>query len=179
MGRHLKRPAAPECASRTPCSASFFGLRARPATRKSSCFISRPTFVTLRPWKTHAFGFRLRANAPEGQKRFPISSSVASTTFIPNFHFVSVLCRWAASDKLVECLGHGLLLNGDVRTTDPGCTMRRSASSKGIPCPRLTHPIADPATPSNFKLARWCRADERSSSTLTLQSRPRLGAASR
>ena len=24
--------------------------------------------------ETHAFGFRLRANAPEGQKRFPISS---------------------------------------------------------------------------------------------------------
>ena len=23
--------------------------------------------------ETHAFGFRLRANAPEGQKRFPIS----------------------------------------------------------------------------------------------------------
>ena len=23
--------------------------------------------------KTHAYGFRLRANAPEGQKRFPIS----------------------------------------------------------------------------------------------------------
>ena len=26
------------------------------------------------PMETHAFGFRLRANAPEGQKRFPISS---------------------------------------------------------------------------------------------------------
>jgi hypothetical protein len=24
--------------------------------------------------ETHAFGFRLRANAPEGQKRFPVSS---------------------------------------------------------------------------------------------------------
>ena len=24
--------------------------------------------------ETHAFGFRLRANAPEGQKRFPISN---------------------------------------------------------------------------------------------------------
>ena len=37
---------------------------------------SRPTFVTLRPWK-HAFGFRLPANAPEGQKRFPIRSPKA------------------------------------------------------------------------------------------------------
>ena len=37
------------------------------------CLTFGPTFVTLRPWETHAFGFRLRANAPEGQKRFPIS----------------------------------------------------------------------------------------------------------
>ena len=36
-------------------------------------FDFRPTFVTLRRMETHAFGFRLRANAPEGQKRFPIS----------------------------------------------------------------------------------------------------------
>jgi hypothetical protein len=28
--------------------------------------------------ETHAFGFRLPANAPEGQKRFPISFIVAS-----------------------------------------------------------------------------------------------------
>ena len=27
--------------------------------------------------ETHAFGFRLRANAPEGQKQFPISFTVA------------------------------------------------------------------------------------------------------
>ena len=31
---------------------------------------SAPTFVTLRPWKRIAFGFRLRANAPEGQSDF-------------------------------------------------------------------------------------------------------------
>ena len=27
--------------------------------------------------ETHAFGFRLRANAPEGQKRFPISFPIS------------------------------------------------------------------------------------------------------
>jgi hypothetical protein len=30
-------------------------------------------FCHSAPMETHAFGFRLRANAPEGQKRFPIS----------------------------------------------------------------------------------------------------------
>jgi hypothetical protein len=52
--RRLKRPAAPECASRTPCSASPSppaGVRARPVTRKSPVFDFRPTFVTLCPWK--------------------------------------------------------------------------------------------------------------------------------
>ena len=34
---------------------------------------SGPTFVTLRRWKRTLFGLRLPANAPEGQKRFPIS----------------------------------------------------------------------------------------------------------
>jgi hypothetical protein len=32
------------------------------------------------PLETHAFGFRLRANAPEGQKRFPISSNFVFKT---------------------------------------------------------------------------------------------------
>jgi hypothetical protein len=32
----------------------------------------------LREDKTHAFGFRLPANAPEGQKRFPISQFLVS-----------------------------------------------------------------------------------------------------
>ena len=40
--RQLKRPAAPECASRTPCSAA-------PALRRQLCLTSGPTFVTLRP----------------------------------------------------------------------------------------------------------------------------------
>jgi hypothetical protein len=39
---HLKRPAAPKCASRTPSSAA-------PALRRR--LTSGPTFVTLRPWK--------------------------------------------------------------------------------------------------------------------------------
>jgi hypothetical protein len=42
--RHLKRPAAPECASRTPCSAA-------PPSPRAPCLTSGPIFVTLRPWK--------------------------------------------------------------------------------------------------------------------------------
>ena len=55
--RHLKGPAAPKCASRTPCSTApalrrqLFRVGARPATRKSPCLTSGPTFVTLSPWK--------------------------------------------------------------------------------------------------------------------------------
>ena len=33
----------------------------------------RAQFYHSAPMETHAFGFSLRANAPEGQKRFPIS----------------------------------------------------------------------------------------------------------
>jgi uncharacterized membrane protein YphA (DoxX/SURF4 family) len=36
-------------------------------------FDFRAHFFHSAPMETHAFGFRLRANAPEGQKRFPIS----------------------------------------------------------------------------------------------------------
>jgi hypothetical protein len=61
--RHLKRPAAPECASRTPCSA---------ALRRQPVFDLRAHFYHSAPMETHAFRFRLQANAPEGQNRFPI-----------------------------------------------------------------------------------------------------------
>jgi integrase len=40
----------------------------------------RRHFCHSAPMETHAFGFRLRANAPEGQKRFPISISRPSRT---------------------------------------------------------------------------------------------------
>jgi hypothetical protein len=36
--------------------------------------IAACVFITVKSLETHAFGFRLRANAPEGQKRFPISA---------------------------------------------------------------------------------------------------------
>ena len=55
--RHLKRPAAPECASRTPCSAGrtlrrqLFRVAGAPRNPKSPCLTFGPTFVTLRPWK--------------------------------------------------------------------------------------------------------------------------------
>ena len=64
--RHLKRPAAPECASRTPCSAA--------PSPPAPVFDFRAHSCHSAPMETHAFGFRLRANAPEGQKRFPIST---------------------------------------------------------------------------------------------------------
>ena len=77
---HLKRPAAPERASRTlverpqPSGGSFFGLRG------AKVFDFRPHFCHSAPMEANAFGFRLRANAPEGQKRFPISRSKAATS---------------------------------------------------------------------------------------------------
>ena len=61
--RQLKRPVAPECASLTPCSAA-----------PSPCLTSGPTFVTLRPWK-RTLRLQTLVNAPEGQKRFPISET--------------------------------------------------------------------------------------------------------
>ena len=50
---------------------SFLGLRA-PRNPKKSVFDSRAHFCHSAPVETQAFGFTLRANAPEGQKRFPI-----------------------------------------------------------------------------------------------------------
>jgi hypothetical protein len=47
--------------------------------------------------ETHAFGFRLPANAPEGQKRFPISGALCSERGID-------VC-------LIECLRNSLFLN--------------------------------------------------------------------
>ena len=58
-------PAAPECASRTPCSAA----PSPPAT----VFDFRAHFCHSAPMETHAFSFRLPANAPDGEKPFPIS----------------------------------------------------------------------------------------------------------
>ena len=41
--------------------------------REQHAFDFRAHFCHSAPMGTHDFGFRLRANAPEGQKRFPIS----------------------------------------------------------------------------------------------------------
>ena len=48
-----------------------------PPAAKKPVFDFRAHFCHSAPMETHAFGFRLRANAPEGQKRFPISSVTA------------------------------------------------------------------------------------------------------
>ncbi len=49
-----------------------------PQPSGGSLFDFRAHFCHAAPMETHAFGFRLRANAPEGQKRFPISSRLDS-----------------------------------------------------------------------------------------------------
>ena len=57
----------------TCCGLVIENLRARPRNPRKPVFDSRAHFCHSAPMETHAFGFRLRANAPEGQKRFPIS----------------------------------------------------------------------------------------------------------
>ena len=63
--RHLKRPAAPKCDSRTPCSAA--------TNSPAPVFDFRAHFCHCIYIETHAFGFRPPADAQEGQKRFPIN----------------------------------------------------------------------------------------------------------
>ena len=77
---HLERNwAADRYASRTlvqrppALRRQLFSGCARTATRKKPVFDFRARFCHSAPMKTHAFGLTLRANAPEGQKRFPIS----------------------------------------------------------------------------------------------------------
>jgi hypothetical protein len=100
--RRSGRPPAPECTSPT--------LVQRPAGLLRPCLTSRPTFCHSAPMETHAFGFRLRANASAGQKRSPISQlhaidqndidrsslqrprSMPATKFIA-LYFESLLCR--------------------------------------------------------------------------------------
>ena len=48
----------------------------RPPALRRQLFDFRAHFCHSAPMETHAFGFRLPANAPEGEKRFPISSPV-------------------------------------------------------------------------------------------------------
>ena len=75
--RHLKRPAAPKCASRTPCSAAPsppVRVAGVPHNPKRPVFDFRAHFCHSAPIETHAFDFRLSANAPESEKRFPISN---------------------------------------------------------------------------------------------------------
>ena len=55
-------------------------LRPPALRRQKPVFDFRAHFCHSAPMETHAFGFRLRANAPEGQKRFPISRSKAATS---------------------------------------------------------------------------------------------------
>jgi hypothetical protein len=57
---------------------------------------------TPAPMETHAFGFRLRANAPEGQKRFPISD------FLSVISYQSIF-RGASSTSTVICFHCGRL----------------------------------------------------------------------
>jgi hypothetical protein len=47
-------------------------------------FDFRAYFCHSAPMETHAFGFRLRANAPEGQKRFSYQSVVLRECELPD-----------------------------------------------------------------------------------------------
>ena len=58
--RHLKRPAAPKCASRTPCSAA-------PSPPAAAVFDLRPTFVTLRHGNAR-FRLQTPGQRPGGRK---------------------------------------------------------------------------------------------------------------
>ena len=77
----LKRPAAPECASRNPVQRppalrrQLFRVAGAPRNPKKPVFDFRAHFCHSAPMETYAFGFRLRGNAPEGQKRFPIAET--------------------------------------------------------------------------------------------------------
>ena len=56
-----------------PPAAAFSGCGRAPKPEKP-VFDFRAHFCHSAPMETHAFGFRLPANAPDGQKRFPISA---------------------------------------------------------------------------------------------------------
>ena len=64
------RPPETSGSAQVRLSHLFFSSPSPPA---AAVFDFRAHFCHSAPMKTHAFGFRLRANAPEGQKRFPIS----------------------------------------------------------------------------------------------------------
>ena len=73
--RHLKLPARVRISHPLFSGPQPSGGRAAGAPRnpKKPVFDFRAHFCHSAPMETHAFGFTLRANAPEGQKRFPIS----------------------------------------------------------------------------------------------------------
>jgi len=79
--RHLTRPAAPECASRTlvkrppALRRQLFRVAGAPRNPKKPVFDFRAHFCHSAPMETHASGFKLRTNAPKGLKRFPISQT--------------------------------------------------------------------------------------------------------
>ena len=75
---------------------------------KKPVFDFRAHFCHSAPMETHAFGFRLRANAPEGQKRFPISWGAMPQPFL--VHDVAV--AGPATHALVIGVGDYPHLNG-------------------------------------------------------------------
>ena len=70
----LKRPAAPECAPRTP-------LFSGPPALRQPAFDFRAPFCHSAPMEAHAFGFRLRANST-----FLSAGNSLPVTRIPNSH---------------------------------------------------------------------------------------------
>ena len=60
------------CSAASRLRRQLFWVAGAPRNPKKPVFDFRAHFCHSAPMETHAFGFRLRANAPEDQKRFPI-----------------------------------------------------------------------------------------------------------
>jgi len=66
-----------------PSRRQLFRVAGTPRNPKKPVFDFRAHFCHSAPIETHAFGFRLPANAPEDQKRFPISLSASDSRLTP------------------------------------------------------------------------------------------------
>ena len=76
-------PAVPRINAGPETAISYQSLGFRNPSLRRTCLTSGPTCHSA-PTETRAFGFRLRANVPEGQKRFLISQFKCSSR--PRLH---------------------------------------------------------------------------------------------
>src|SRR4030095_1059663 len=73
---------------------------ANPQPSGGSCVLLPGPFCHSAPMGTAAFGLRLRANAPEGQKRFPISQYPRRRS-LGWVNFVGRITLWTVSGSLL------------------------------------------------------------------------------